>query len=523
VLAIRAVHGRESVWALPWLYATPARLIGHTPPATAAQDGPTAALLAQQLAPHLPHLLSSTHPEVLKWAATAAAHLAPAPQAGGSDSSCAACCEALLSAGLVGPLLQLLGDRRQLPDARIGAAQALERLLMCPVQATARRAVESFLAAGGAALSCQVLQHLVQTAAGLPAESRRGRLLDLCCEIIVVLFEHNSALAALLEAGCLEPLLQLARPGSNPPCQRRAASNLLTASEGRGAEAAALAEQLASCGAVLGLVGVLQAGPGDPRATFVLLCSLANLCGSLDPQRGAEAAVEAGAVQVLVALVSEPDEVVPEGVKSAAALLARALSNSSPRAAQALVSAGLVAPLVACLLAHPDNWLAAQAVVRAIVCSSSACCGRRGGAAQLFAEHAGLHDPELVGRAQQLVLEVARFDDRDETAHPTFVELVVRGISSGDPAAAGAPAAAAVAPPASDVCARCGTAAGGERGVKLMRCAGCQAVKYCGAACQRAAWRVHKPECRLAQQQQQAAAAAPRKGGRRKGGSRAAG
>jgi hypothetical protein len=60
------------------------------------------------------------------------------------------------------------------------------------------------------------------------------------------------------------------------------------------------------------------------------------------------------------------------------------------------------------------------------------------------------------------------------------------------PAAAGAPAG----PQAS--CARCGVAGSEER--KLQRCAGCRLVKYCSVACQRAAWRHHKPECKLAQQ-----------------------
>jgi hypothetical protein len=36
---------------------------------------------------------------------------------------------------------------------------------------------------------------------------------------------------------------------------------------------------------------------------------------------------------------------------------------------------------------------------------------------------------------------------------------------------------------------------------KRMKCSGCRVVRYCGAACQRADWRAHKPACAALQQQ----------------------
>uniref|UniRef100_A0A7S4UYH5 MYND-type domain-containing protein n=1 Tax=Alexandrium monilatum TaxID=311494 RepID=A0A7S4UYH5_9DINO len=59
-----------------------------------------------------------------------------------------------------------------------------------------------------------------------------------------------------------------------------------------------------------------------------------------------------------------------------------------------------------------------------------------------------------------------------------------------------APGASAAAPaaPAPAACAHCGAAGGG-----LQLCAGCMAVRYCGPACQRAAWKAgHKEACRAA-------------------------
>lgn len=43
----------------------------------------------------------------------------------------------------------------------------------------------------------------------------------------------------------------------------------------------------------------------------------------------------------------------------------------------------------------------------------------------------------------------------------------------------------------SAACAQCGAA-----GVKLSRCARCKIACYCSDACQRAGWKVHKPQCR---------------------------
>jgi hypothetical protein len=66
-------------------------------------------------------------------------------------------------------------------------------------------------------------------------------------------------------------------------------------------------------------------------------------------------------------------------------------------------------------------------------------------------------------------------------------------------AAAALPAGAAAA---RAVCAACG-AAKASGGAKLRRCAGCRAVRYCSAACQKAHWREHRAACEAAQRAQQ--------------------
>ncbi len=45
------------------------------------------------------------------------------------------------------------------------------------------------------------------------------------------------------------------------------------------------------------------------------------------------------------------------------------------------------------------------------------------------------------------------------------------------------------------VCAACGKAETVEK--KLSKCAGCQSLVYCDAACQKDDWRRHKPACRI--------------------------
>lgn len=63
--------------------------------------------------------------------------------------------------------------------------------------------------------------------------------------------------------------------------------------------------------------------------------------------------------------------------------------------------------------------------------------------------------------------------------------------STGAAAPHGTPTAAAV-----PTCAACGATAEGAGVRKLLRCSGCQVVRYCGPACQRAHWRGgHKTEC----------------------------
>jgi TPR repeat protein len=46
-------------------------------------------------------------------------------------------------------------------------------------------------------------------------------------------------------------------------------------------------------------------------------------------------------------------------------------------------------------------------------------------------------------------------------------------------------------------CAECGKAEGGDVSLKLLSCKACKAVKYCGAACQRNHWSMHKKQCKI--------------------------
>ncbi|KIZ06258.1 hypothetical protein MNEG_1703 [Monoraphidium neglectum] len=79
---------------------------------------------------------------------------------------------------------------------------------------------------------------------------------------------------------------------------------------------------------------------------------------------------------------------------------------------------------------------------------------------------------------------------------------------------AGAPAPEAAAPVGQRrasqprrACATCGKAAG-EDGVKLQRCSGCDAARYCGKECAKAGWKAgHREECKAAQLKKQQAKA----------------
>jgi hypothetical protein len=71
--------------------------------------------------------------------------------------------------------------------------------------------------------------------------------------------------------------------------------------------------------------------------------------------------------------------------------------------------------------------------------------------------------------------------------------------SSAPGQGAAAPAAAAPA----RACAACGVAPEPGGAVRLRLCAGCSAVRYCSAECQRAHWKAHRAACKALQRQQQ--------------------
>ncbi|PNH09644.1 hypothetical protein TSOC_003726 [Tetrabaena socialis] len=72
---------------------------------------------------------------------------------------------------------------------------------------------------------------------------------------------------------------------------------------------------------------------------------------------------------------------------------------------------------------------------------------------------------------------------------------VAPGGAEEDAAAAAAEAAEAVEVAAKE-CAHCGVRAGERAGLKLRKCTGCLAVRYCSGECQAAAWPAHKRECK---------------------------
>ena len=48
-------------------------------------------------------------------------------------------------------------------------------------------------------------------------------------------------------------------------------------------------------------------------------------------------------------------------------------------------------------------------------------------------------------------------------------------------------------------CAECGLEGKTNTNLKLMRCSACTEVYYCSVFCQKAHWKVHKPQCKAAQ------------------------
>jgi hypothetical protein len=99
---------------------------------------------------------------------------------------------------------------------------------------------------------------------------------------------------------------------------------------------------------------------------------------------------------------------------------------------------------------------------------------------------------QLAVRAAGLV----RPADQEQTARRLLAVLAQAAGVAGASVRAPVPAAAPAANDAggADACARPGCSATGG-GVRLMRCAGCRTVQYCGIMCQKAHWREHKTEC----------------------------
>jgi hypothetical protein len=449
------------------------------------------------LAPQLAGLLRSPSGQVRAAAARAVHSLtstavAPAPEgsaAAPAGSTCRECCEIVVAAGVVAPLLELLAQGSPLAQAEAVGCLANIAAAEC-AQPTASAATGAFLAAGGPQQLAALLA-LPEAAASIELPR------DACMLVASISCPGQAAYApgappALLQAGLLPMLAGLqGRPDISVAAIAALGCLALGASAaGMAAEVAEAIEALAQP------LLQLDRSAAEYGAAAVALAQLAL--------EGA-AALAALPAQRLAQLLAQRDGPASPGMLKAqlAALLLCALSASGgqPALGRQLLEAGLVAPLARCLLAQPDNELFGQ-VLEAIAQATE------GGApvGQLLQRASGLSGQELEtaqrladpGRVAGLTGGQELLSRSGEGAGLRCMRLLWAGEQGSLPLQGSKSAAAGTSGVEVRRCAVCRRAegAGGVGGVaRLMRCSRCRETLYCGADCQRAHWPEHKASC----------------------------
>lgn len=393
-------------------------------------------------------------------------------------------------------------------------------------------------AAGGIQALVAAIQH-DSSAIMAPAAQALGCLCVLC----------PANASASVAAGAIAPLCSLLKRPA-PAAAHTAAVRLISGIAASGT--AAQRAKLAASGAIGGMCVLLQSNDAEtPKATA---SALANMC---QDKPFCDEAVAAGAVPRLAMLLCSPAAVnhalsalrniaafssaktrgaISAAIPSVVPLLHRSqppIANeravailynlvrpdamptkadieSMMTCLDAMVDAGAVAPLVGLLGSEPSGSIDAIygaavsfncAELSCVLLEKLACTGPNVAPTMIaagLAKHKRALERIVAGKvmacraAQKLLDTIKEFSDHGRTA-------ALGGDSAAEPAArSAAPSPLAAAPPADDspCCAACGQPEG--MAVKLKRCSGCHAVRYCGADCQRAHWRAHKAACRAA-------------------------
>ena len=469
-----------------------------------------------------------------------------APKAlGDLASSSHTACQDAIAAGAVAAIVQLggLGSGGSLQE---GAARALRMLSEGEESAV----LAAFSDVGAIGTLVTMLQSGMSSGSTTIQLSAAAALRNLAA--------CDGGAVEVAAAGAIQPLVELllARQGQPLDEVDAAAAGALW---GFAAQGKQLGLEVAQHGGVPTLLWLLERrsmfsvyGTSELIADTTLMGAAATLaCVAAFDEESQAAAVAAGGVQRLAALLSHPDadvqyatadalralltkgsqaakaafaeaQAAPAAIRllgspservqtHAAGVLGNATGDSAANSAN-LLSAGAMQPLVQLLRTpgHPAHEWAAIAVGNLAVMQPEAALAaieQAGGVMDTLQQLAADSGDEGVKKAASRTMGVissesdALLSRQAGTAEPA-------GSGAGSTAAASgsesSPSASQLATSPARVCAAPGC--GATRGLK--RCGGCSAVRYCSAECSRAHWQEHKAECCRLQAERAAAAAA---------------
>ena len=226
---------------------------------------------------------------------------------------------------------------------------------------------------------------------------------------------------------------------------------------------------------------------GAPPSVLLaaLLASKRLAAGS----RYGEDAVAAGALPVLIPLLSSSNQDVQAGAACALAYVCHSASEEHHRAAAA--AEGAIPALVSCLGSTCDDirfWAACTLYWLCLDSPQRSCLALLAGAVPAVECCRESRSDNVSKAARDLLKAMHAALSGEPAASPS-----VASTGSQHAAAADTPSS----PAAPRVCANPGC--GATRG--LRRCSACRTVLYCSEACSRTHWREHKAECRRVQLQ----------------------
>ncbi|KAI7836462.1 hypothetical protein COHA_009679 [Chlorella ohadii] len=395
---------------------------------------------------------------------------------------------------LVNELVHALRNTKQ-RRGQVAAARKLRELLYLAAarrkfstqpDLTAYELHEAFLAGGGMQAAVRLL-----TSAQQAGTLEAAELLAAACSV-------PEAAAELAAAGGVEPLVQLLG-GTEVSRTRTAAVSALADAAGW---SDAVRTAAAAAGCVPLAVAVFQEAAAEvPVQPTDALFKSGELLITL-AWHHAGVVLASGAAAALVALAPSDPFVCTRALTTLGQLTAAA-GACRGEAAAAIVAAGGLPSLVRCLRGDGGlRWPNASDIAFTV---PQLAAGLLGDMAEVSPQLAA--NIEAAGAVTSLEWMLRNSTHRGERGWTATALANIRRSAAIAAADSGAAPEAADAPSAAAprrMCAAPGC--GNTRG--LRSCGGCHVARYCSAACCKAHWREHKPECRRLQAEAAAAAAA---------------